>query len=206
MIWLSIDGLRLTPRAPSPKPFQQLKMIECKCCVQQNYAPQVPLLQSHVGISRCKQAWGRHRSRQGRTLIFVHLVLAAERKRCPSLTLRELWLEKAANPNCKEIDVKQPEERCGEGESKTFVCSVPVDATLDGVDMRFDACVVMDLFRPDICLGPQELKCYNINRQEPTGEARIDERASLVVSFRMPEAAPILLRGLVDTGSGLCIL
>ena len=64
--------------------------------------------------------------------------------------------------------------------------------------MRFDAYVVMDMFPPGICLGSQELKCYNISRQEPTGEARIDERASLVVSFKIPEAAPIPLRGLVD--------
>ena len=81
-----------------------------------------------------------------------------------------------------------------------------MEATLDGVDMRIDACVVMDLFPPGICLGSQELKCYNINRQEPTGEARIDERASLVVSFIKPDTAPIPLRGLVDTGSGVSIL
>ena len=77
---------------------------------------------------------------------------------------------------------------------------------MDGVDVRFEACVVVDVFPPGICLGPQELKCYNINSQEPTGEARIDERASLVVSFVVPQAAPIPLRGLVDTGSGVSIL
>ena len=52
----------------------------------------------------------------------------------------------------------------------------------------------------------QELKCYSINRQEPTGEACIDERASHVVSFMIPDAAPIPLRGLVDTGSDVSIL
>ena len=61
-------------------------------------------------------------------------------------------------------------------------------------------------FPPGLCLGPQELKCFNINHQEPTGEARIDERASLVISFVVPHAAPIPLRGLVDTGSGVSIL
>ena len=66
--------------------------------------------------------------------------------------------------------------------------------------------MVVDVFPPGLCLGPQELKCYNINHQEPTGEARIDERASLVVSFVVPHAAPIPLRGLVDTGSGVSIL
>ena len=70
----------------------------------------------------------------------------------------------------------------------------------------FEACVVVDVFPPGICLGPQELKCYNINHQEPTGEARFDERASLVVSSVVPHAAHIPLRGLVDTGSGVSIL
>ena len=105
----------------------------------------------------------------GRTLIPVHLVLAAERKQRPDLTLRELWLELAANPKYKQFEVKRPEEWCGEGESP-FLSSyapVPVNAALDGVDMRFDACVVMDMFPPGTCLGPQKLKCYNINRQEP---------------------------------------
>ena len=62
--------------------------------------------------------------------------------------------------------------------------------------------MVVDVFPPGLCLGPQELKCYNINHQEPTGEAR----ASLVVSFVVPHAAPIPLRGLVDTGSRVSIL
>ena len=77
---------------------------------------------------------------------------------------------------------------------------------MDGVDVKFEACVVVDVFPPGLCLGPQELKCYNINHQEPTGEARIDERVSLVVSFVVPHAAPIPLRDLVDTGSGVSIL
>ena len=86
------------------------------------------------------------------------------------------------------------------------VFPVPVYATLDGVDMKFEAGVVRDVFPAGICLGPQELRCYNISRQEPTGEARVDERASLVVSFMVHDAAPIPLRGLVDTGSGVFIL
>ena len=45
-----------------------------------------------------------------------------------------------------------------------------------------------------------------MNHQEPTGEARIDERVSLVVSFVVPHAAPLPLRGLIDTGSGVSIL
>ena len=142
----------------------------------------------------------------GRTLISVHLVLAAERKHRPDLTLRKLWVELAANPKYKQIEVARPEDWCGEGESKVLssYAPVPVNAALD--DMRFDACVVMDMFPPGRCLGPQELKGYNISRQEPSGEARIDERASLVVSFVVQEAAPIPLRGLVDTGLGVSLL
>ena len=100
---------------------------------------------------------------QGRTLKSIHLLLAAEQVRRPTLTLAKLWVE------------------------------------LSILYTRVE-------FPPGLCLGPQELKCYNINHQEPTGEARIDERASLAVSFVLPHAAPIPLRGLVDTGSGVSIL
>ena len=82
---------------------------------------------------------------------------------------------------------------------------MPICATIDGVDVKFEACVVVDVYPPGICLGSQELKCY-ISRQEPTGEERIDEHASLVVSFLVSHAAPIPLRGLVNTGSGVSIL
>ena len=72
--------------------------------------------------------------------------------------------------------------------------------------MKFDASVVVDVFPQGVCLGPHELRCYSISKQEPTGEARIDERASLVVSFSVPDANPIPLRGMVDTGSGVSIM
>ena len=94
----------------------------------------------------------------------------------------------------------------GDSDNLTTLSPVPICATMDGVDVKFDDCVVADVFPPGICLGPQELKCYNINHQETTGEARIDERASLVVSFVVPQAAPIPLRGLIDIGSGVPIL
>ena len=94
----------------------------------------------------------------------------------------------------------------GDSDTLTTYSPVPICATMDGVDVMFEVCVVVDVFPPGICLGAPELKCYNIIHQEPTGEARIDERASLVVSFVVPQAAPIPLRGLVDTGSGVSIL
>ena len=143
---------------------------------------------------------------QGRTLISIHLLLAAEQTRRPTLTLAKLWVELSIL--YKRNELPRPKEWYAPGESTTLTTysPVPVCASMDGVDVKFEACVVVDVFPPGICLGPQELKCYNINHQEPTGEARIDERASLVVSFVVPHAAPIPLRGLVDTGSGVSIL
>ena len=143
---------------------------------------------------------------QGQTLISIHLLLAAEQVRRPTLTLAKLWVEMSILYT--RVELPRPKEWYAPGESKTLTTysPVPVCATIDGVDVKFEACVVVDVFPTGLCLGPQELKCYNINHQEPTGEARIDERASLVVSFVVPHAAPIPLRGLVDTGSGVSIL
>ena len=143
---------------------------------------------------------------QGRTLISIHLLLAAEQVRRPTLTLAKFWVELSIIYT--RVELPRPKGWYAPGVSKTLTTysPVPVCATMDGVDVKFEACVVVDVFPPGLCLGPQELKCYNINHQEPTGEARIDERASLVVSFVVPHAAPIPLRGLVGTGSGVSIL
>ena len=113
----------------------------------------------------------------GRTLLSVHLMLVSEQQIRPDLTLEKLKLE-----------------------------LVPEHANIDGVDMKFDASVVVDAFPQGVSPGPHELPCYSISKQEPTGEARIDERASLVVSFAVPDANPIPLRGMVDTGSGVSIM
>ena len=81
----------------------------------------------------------------------------------------------------------------GKGLTSTYhaYSPIPVKACIDGVDVRFDATVITDVFPPGICLGSQELRCYNIDTQEPSGEARIDESVSLVVSFVIPDAAPV---------------
>ena len=144
--------------------------------------------------------------RQGRTLVSIHLMLAAEQQRRPTLTLAKLWVE--LQTVYERVEIPRPKEWYASGDSDTLTTysPVPICATMDGVDVMFEACVVVDVFPPGICLGARELKCYNINHQEPTGEARIDERASLVVSFVVPQAAPIPLRGLVDTGTGVSIL
>ena len=133
----------------------------------------------------------------GRTLISIHLMLAAEQLHRPTLTLAKLWMELSFL--YKRVELPRPKKWYGPGDSDTLTTysPVPICATMDAVDVKFEAFVVLDVFLPGICLGPQELKCYNINHQEPTGEARIDKRASLVVSFVVPHAVPIPLRGLI---------
>ena len=144
----------------------------------------------------------------GRTLLSVHLVLASEQQIRPDLTLEKLKLELASNPAVKRISLPLPKEWYTEGEDSTCTAysPVPVHANIVGVDMKFDASVVVDVFPQGVCLGPHELRCYSISKQELTGEARIDERALLVVSFAVQNANPILLRGMVDTGSGVSIM
>ena len=144
----------------------------------------------------------------GRTLLSVHLVLASEQQIRPDLTLEKLKLELASNPAVKRISLPLPKEWYTEGEASTCTAysPVPVHANTDSVDMKFDASVVVDVFPQGVCLGPHELRCYSISKQEPTSEARIDERASPIVSFAVPDANPIPQRGMVDTGSGVSIM
>ena len=133
-------------------------------------------------------------------------MLAAEQLRRPTLTLAKFWVELSLL--YKRVELPRPKEWYVQRDSDTLTTysPVPICAAMDGVDLMFEACVVVDVFPPGICWGPQELKCYNINHQEPTGEERIDEPDSLVVPFVVPQAASILLRGLVDTGSGVSTL
>ena len=73
--------------------------------------------------------------------------------------------------------------------------------------MKFDAIVVLaGHFPQGLYLGRQELRCYNIGIQDAQGEARIDERASLVVAFGTKLQEPIPLYGMIDTGSAVSIL
>ena len=87
------------------------------------------------------------------------------------------------------------------------ISPVPVAINVDGVDMKFVAMVVLEGHFPQrLYLGRQELRCYNIGVQDVPGEARIDERASLVVAFGSTLQEPIRLYGMIDTGSGVSIL
>ena len=48
----------------------------------------------------------------------------------------------------QEIEIVRPKEWCAPGESETLTTYslVSICATLDGVDMKFEACVVLDIF------------------------------------------------------------
>ena len=94
----------------------------------------------------------------------------------------------------------------GEASTCTAYTPVPVHVNMDGVDMKVDASVVVDVFTQEVCLGPHDLRCNSISKQESRVEARTDERASLVVSFAVPDANPIPLKGMVDTASGVPIM
>ena len=144
----------------------------------------------------------------GRTILSVHLMLATEQQIRPDLTLEKLKLELASNPAVKKISLPLPKESYTEGDASTCTAytPVPVHANIGGVDMKFDASVVVEVLFQGVCLGPHELRCYSISKQEPTDEARIDERTSLVVSFAVTDVNPISLRGMVDTGSGVSIM
>ena len=67
--------------------------------------------------------------------------------------------------------------------------------------MKIDAIVVLEGHFPQgLYLGRQELRCHNIGVQDTQGEARIDERASLVVAFGSTLQEHIPLYGMIDTG------
>ena len=138
----------------------------------------------------------------------IRLLLAIKREHRPDLTIEALIEEIAADQKYRQLTLPQPEELQVKEMTPTYhaYSPIPVKINIDGVDVCFGATNFTDAFPPGICLGQHELRCHNIDLQEPTGEARIDERASLVVSFTIPDAAPMPLRGLLDTSSGVSIL
>ena len=142
------------------------------------------------------------------TLITIHLLLLAEQKLRPALTLAHVKEELCRNTRYKIAARPLP---LFEGEDETrlapvqkfkLISPVPVAINIDGVDMKFDAMVVPEGHFPEgLYLGRQELRCYNIGVQDAQGEARIDERAPLVVDFGNTLQEPIPLYGMIDTGS-----
>ena len=147
------------------------------------------------------------------TLISIHLLLSAEQKARPNLTLAQLKEELCRNTNLTIASRPLPhftrsdETKLAPIQKVKTIAPVPIAITVDGVDMKFDAIVVLEGHFPQgLYLGRQELRCYNIGVQDAQGEAQIDERASLVVAFGTTLQKPIPLFGMIDTGSGVSIL
>ena len=147
------------------------------------------------------------------TLISIHLLLSAEQKARPNLTLAQLKEELCRNTSLTIASRPLPhftrddETKLAQIHKVKTIAPVPIAITVDGVDMKFDAIVVLEGHFPQgLYLGRQELRCYNIGVQEAQGEAQIDERASLVVAFGTTLQKPIPLFGMIDTGSGVSIL
>ena len=147
------------------------------------------------------------------TLISIHLLLSAEQKARPNLTLAQLKEELCRNTNLTIASRPLPhftrsdETKLAPIQKVKTIAPVPIAITVDGVDMKFDAIVVLEGHFPQgLYLGRQELRCYNIGVQDAQGEAQIDERASLVIAFGTTLQKPIPLFGMIDTGSGVSIL
>ena len=69
------------------------------------------------------------------------------------------------------------------------IAPAPVAINVDGVDMKFDAIVILEGHIPQrFYLGQQDLRCYKIGEQDAQVEARIDKRASLVAFYIPPGA------------------
>ena len=147
------------------------------------------------------------------TLISIHWLLSAEQKLRPALTLAQLKEELCRNTKytiaARPLPhfTREDETKLAPVQKVKTISPVPVAINVDGVDMKFDAIVVIEGHFPQgLYLGRQELRCYNIGVQHAQGEARIDERASLVVAFGRTLQEPIPLYGMIDTGSGVSIL
>ena len=147
------------------------------------------------------------------TLISIHLLLSVEQKLRPALTLAQLKEELCRNTKYTIASrslphfTREEETKLAPLQKVKTIFPVPVAFTVDGVDMKFDAIVVLEGHFPHgLYLGRQELRCYNIGVQDAQLEGRIDERASLVVAFGSTLQDPIPLYGKIDTGSRVSIL
>ena len=134
------------------------------------------------------------------TLISIHLLLSAEQKSRPELTLSQLKEELCRNTKytitARPLPhfTREDETKLAPIQKVKTISPLPVAINVDGVDMKFDAIVVVEGYFPQgLYLGRQELRCYNIGVQDTQGEARIDERASLVVAFGNNLQEPIPL-------------
>ena len=158
-------------------------------------------------------AWPQNIPGKRKTLISIHILLSAEQKLRPELTLAQLKEELCRNAKYTIAArllphfTRDDETKLAPIQNVKTISPVPVAINVYGVDMKFDAIVVLEGHFPQgLYLGRQELRCYNIGIQDTKGEARIDEGASLVVAFGNNIQEPIPLYGMIDTGSGVSIL
>ena len=147
------------------------------------------------------------------TLISIYLLLLADQKSRPELTLAQLKEELYRNSKYSITArplphfIREDETKLAPIQKVKTISPVPVAINVDGVDMKLDDIVVIEGYFPQgLYLGRQELRCYNIGVQDTQGEARIDERASLIVAFGNNLQEPIPLYGMIDTGSGVSII
>ena len=145
--------------------------------------------------------------------ISIHLLLSAQQKARPNVTLSQLKEELCRNTNLTLASrplqhfSRKDETKLAQVQKVKTIAPVPIAINVDGVDMSFDAIVVLEGHFPQgLYLCRQELRSYNFGVQDAPGEARIDERASLVVEFGTPMQKPIQLFGMIDTGWGVSIL
>ena len=113
------------------------------------------------------------------TLLLLHLLLSAEQKARPHLTLSQLKEELCRNTNLKIASrplphfTRQNETKLSQVQKVKTIAPVPIAINVDGVDIRFDAIVVLEgHFSQGLCLGRQELRCYNIGVQDAQGLTR----------------------------------
>ena len=120
-----------------------------------------------------------------RTLMSIHLLLASEQEFRPKLTLEELRNELQDKPG---LVTQETELKMAEGDEPVTLetmSPVPVTINVDGVDLKFDASIVTKGdFPQGLCLGKQELRCYNINCLLYTSPSPRDLSTS-----RMPSSA-----------------
>ena len=107
------------------------------------------------------------------TLISIHLLLSAEQKARPDLTLAQLKEELCRNTSITKASRPLPhftrsdETKLVQVQKVKTIAPVPIAITIDGVDMRFVAIVVLEGHFPQgLYLGRQELRCYNIGVQD----------------------------------------
>ena len=149
------------------------------------------------------------------TLISILLLLSEEQKARPNLSLHQLKEELCRNTDLKITSRPLPhftrKDKTKLAQVQKVRTIAPVIAIKDDcVNINFDSIVVLPdskegHFPQGLYLDRQELRCYNIEVHYGQGEARIDERASLVVAFGYALQKPIPLFCMIDTGSRISI-